>query len=341
MPRALKHLAAVGLAVLVPALCGAQPAADGAAGARTPWGDPDLQGIWDFRTITPLERPGELAGTDVLSAEEAAVQEALTAAERVDRVPEAGDTGFYNRFWLDQGSEVVATRRTSLIVDPPDGRLPPLTAAEQRRMARRAVTWERPIRERVAGYMPNRIADGPEDLGIAERCILGFNSGPPMIPSFYNNSMQLLQTPDHVVILNEMVHDARIIPLDGRAHLPPGLRQWMGDSRARWDGATLVVETTSFTDKTSSFSPEITSAVGSGENLRLVERFTRVDAATLMYRYTVDDPVTFVRPFTVEQPMVATDWPLIEYACHEGNYAMPNTPLAGARAEDAEAGASR
>ena len=160
-----------------------------------------------------------------------------------------------------------------------------------------------------------------------------------MIPSFYNNAMQLLQTPDHVVILNEMVHDARIIPLDGRVHLPPGLRQWMGDSRARWDGGTLVVETTNFTDKTSSFSPEITSAVGSGENLRLVERFTRVDDATLLYRYTVDDPVTFVRPFTVEQPMVATDWPLIEYACHEGNYAMPNT-LAGARAEDAAAGAS-
>ena len=336
----MKQLVAVGLAVLVPGVCGAQPAADAAAGDRTPWGDPDLQGIWDFRTITPLERPDELAGTSVLTAEEAAVREALTAAERVDRVPEAGDTGFYNRFWLDQGSEVVPTRRTSLIIDPPDGRLPPLTAAERRRMARRAVTWERPIRERVAGYMPNRLADGPEDLGIAERCILGFNSGPPMIPSFYNNSMQLLQTPGHVVILNEMVHDARIIPLDGRAHLPPGLRQWMGDSRARWEGATLVVETTNFTGKTSSFNPEITSAVGSGENLRLVERFTRVDAATLIYRYTVDDPVTFTRPFTVEQPMAATDWPLLEYACHEGNYAMPNT-LAGARAEDAEARASR
>ena len=336
----MKQLVAVGLAVLVPGICGAQPAADGAAGDRTPWGDPDLQGIWDFRTITPLERPDELAGTSVLTAEEAAVREAVTAAERVDRVPEAGDTGFYNRFWLDQGSEVVPTRRTSLIIDPPDGRLPPLTAAERRRMARRAVTWERPIRERVAGYMPNRLADGPEDLGIAERCILGFNSGPPMIPSFYNNSMQLLQTPGHVVILNEMVHDARIIPLDGRAHLPPSLRQWMGDSRARWEGATLVVETTNFTGKTSSFNPEITSAVGSGENLRLVERFTRVDAATLIYRYTVDDPVTFTRPFTVEQPMAATDWPLLEYACHEGNYAMANT-LAGARAEDAEARASR
>ena len=324
-----------GLILVVPAVAGAQ-----APEPRTPWGDPDLQGIWDFRTITPLERPGALAGKAVLTDEEAAVQEQLTAEERVDRVPEAGDTGFYNRFWLDQGEQVVPTRRSSLIVDPPDGRLPALTAAEQRRMAHRAVTWERPIRERVAGYMPNRIADGPEDLGIAERCILGFNSGPPMIPSFYNNSMQLLQTPGHVVILNEMVHDARIIPLDGRAHLPAGVRQWMGDSRAHWDGGTLVVETRNFTAKTSSFSPEITSAVGSGENLRLVERFTRTGAGELLYRYTVDDPVTFTRAFTVELPMTATDWPLIEYACHEGNYAMPNT-LAGARAEEAEAAEAR
>ena len=334
-PAARAAAAAGGLILLIPAGGAAQPEAP-----RTAWGAPDLQGIWDFRTITPLERPGELAGKAVLSDEETAVQEQLAAEDRVDRVPEAGDTGFYNRFWLDQGEQVVPTRRSSLIVDPPDGRLPALTAAERRRMAHRAVSWERPIRERVAGYMPNRIADGPEDLGIAERCILGFNSGPPMIPSFYNNAMHLLQTPDHVVILNEMVHDARIIPLDGRARLPDGLRQWMGDSRAHWDGDTLVVETANFTDKTSSFSPEITSAVGSGENLHLVERFTRADAGTLVYRYTVDDPVTFTRPFTVEQPMVATDWPLIEYACHEGNYAMPNT-LAGARAEEAAASGGR
>ncbi|MCY4599996.1 MAG: hypothetical protein OXF27_08760, partial [Acidobacteria bacterium] len=284
-PAARAVLAAGGLILLIPAGGAAQPEAP-----RTAWGAPDLQGIWDFRTITPLERPGELAGKAVLSDEETAVQEQLAAEDRVDRVPEAGDTGFYNRFWLDQGEQVVPTRRSSLIVDPPDGRLPALTAAERRRMAHRAVSWERPIRERVAGYMPNRIADGPEDLGIAERCILAFNSGPPMIPSFYNSAMHLLQTPDHVVILNEMVHDARIIPLDGRAHLPDGLRQWMGDSRAHWDGDTLVVETANFTDKTSSFSPEITSAVGSGANLRLAERFTRADARPLAYRSTADDP---------------------------------------------------
>ena len=332
-----RSLTVAGIVVLAPAAALAQPAAEDGGGGRTAWGAPDLQGIWDFRTITPLERPRELADKAVLTAEEAAVQEELTAAERVDRVPEAGDTGFYNQFWLDRGTEVVRTKRTSLIVDPPDGRLPPLTAAARRRVARRAVTWERPIRERVAGYLPNRIADGPEDLGIAERCILGFNSGPPMFPSVYNNAMQLLQTPDHVVILNEMVHDARVVPLDGRAHLPPPLRQWLGDSRGHWDGDTLVVETTNFSAKTSSFSPTITSALGSGETLHLIERFRRVDAATLLYEYTLTDPVTFTRPFTVELPMRATDWPLIEYACHEGNYAMPNT-LAGARAEERESG---
>ena len=324
---------AVGLVIVAATVAAAQSPPDAEPPPRTAWGAPDLQGIWDFRTITPLERPTSLAGKQVLTAEEAAVQEQLTAEERVDRPPEEGDTGFYNRFWLDQGTEVVSTRRTSLIVDPPDGRLPALTAAGMQRTAERAVRWDRPIRERVAGYMPNRIADGPEDLGLAERCLLGFNTGPPMLPSVYNNAMQLLQTPDYVVVFNEMVHDARIIPLDGRAHLPASLRQWMGDSRGHWEGETLVVETTNFTDKTSSFSPTITSAVGSGEHLYLVERFTRVGPDTLLYEYTVEDPVTFSLPFSAEIPMHRTDWPIIEYACHEGNYAMPNT-LAGARAED-------
>ena len=335
-----KTVIAIGLLMVVPGTGGAQPATNAVSEARTPWGTPDLQGIWDFRTVTPLERPSELAGKDVLTAEEAAVQEQLIAEERVDRVPEQGDTGFYNQFWLDQGTKVVPTRRTSLIIDPPDGRLPPLTSEAQRRAKRRATSWERPIRERVAGYLPNRIADGPEDLGLAERCLLGFNSGPPMLPSFYNNAMQLFQTPEYVVILNEMVHDARVIPLDGRAHLPADLRQWMGDSRGRWDGDTLIVETTNFTDKTTSFSPEITSGIGSGETLHLTERFTRIDGDTLLYGYTVDDPVTFMQRFSVELPMTTTDWPLIEYACHEGNYAMPNT-LAGARTEEAAAQESR
>ncbi len=335
-----KTVIAIGLLMAVSGPAGAQPATNTASGARTPWGTPDLQGIWDFRTITPLERPSDLAGKAVLTEEEAAVQEQLTAEERVDRPPRKGDTGFYNRFWLDQGTEVVPTKRTSLIVDPADGRLPPLTSAGERRAAERAMAWDRPIRERVAGYMPNRIADGPEDLGLAERCLLGFNAGPPMLPSVYNNAMQLFQTPGYVVVLNEMVHDARIIPLDDRAHLPAALRQWMGDARGHWDGETLIIETTNFTDKTSSFSPTITSAVGSGEHLHLVERFTRIDADALLYEYTVDDPVTFSQPFSAEIPMRKTDSPIIEYACHEGNYAMPNT-LAGARVEDAAAGESK
>ena len=180
-------------------------------------------------------------------------------------------------------------------------------------------------------------ADGPEDLGLAERCLLGFNSGPAMLPSVYNNIMQLFQTPDYVVILNEMVHDARFIPLDGRAHLPEGLRQWMGDSRWHWEGDTLVVDSTNFTNKTSSLCPTITSGVGTGETLHLTERFSRVDEDTLLYEYTVDDPVTFARSFTAEIPMKKSGWPLFEYACHEGNYAMRNT-LAGARAEEVAAG---
>ena len=328
-----RSVIAVGLLVLVPGITQAQLVPDAGGAPRTPWGSPNLEGVWDFRTITPLERPSALAGKERLTVEEAAIQEQLTAEERIDRVPEEGDTGFYNRFWLDQGTEVVPTNRTSLIVDPPDGKLPALTPAAQQRAAHRTASWERPIKERVAGYMPNRIADGPEDLGLAERCLLGFNSGPPMLPSVYNNAMQLFQTPDYVVILNEMVHDARLIPLDGRTHLPPKLLQWMGDSRGHWDGETLVIETINFTEKTSSFSPTITSAIGSGKTLHLRERFRRLDGNTLLYEYTVNDPVTFTTSFTVEIPMKMSEWPLFEYACHEGNYAMENT-LAGARAEE-------
>jgi hypothetical protein len=287
----MKSVIVVGLLVIVPGIGWAQSSTDAGAVPHTPWGAPDLQGVWDFRTITPLERPSELAGKDVLTDEEAAEQEQRTAEG-----------------WV-----------------------------AQRRATRRAASWERPIRERVAGYIPNRIADGPEDLGLAERCLLGFNSGPPMLPSVYNNIMQLFQTPGYVVILNEMVHDARIIPLDGRAHLPEDLRQWMGDARGHWEGNTLVVDSTNFTNKTSSFSPAITSGVGTGETLHLTERFSRVDEQTLVYEYTVDDPVTFTRSFTAEIPMKKSEWSLFEYACHEGNYAMPNT-LAGARAEEAAAG---
>jgi hypothetical protein len=193
------------------------------------------------------------------------------------------------------------------------------------------VEGRRPVRFRSGGIG----ADGPEDRGLAERCLLGFNVGPPFIPSAYNNNMQLVQTPEHVVILNEMIHDVRIIPLDDRPHLPRSIRQWMGDSRGYWDGDTLVVETTNFTNKTSSFNPTIQSAVGSGLTLRLVERFSLGDSGTLYYEFMVDDPVTFTRPFSGVIPMKRSEGPIFEYACHEGNYGMFNL-LAGARAQESE-----
>ena len=319
----------------------AQSASSGADVPRTPWGAPDLQGVWDVRTITPLQRPTDLAGKRVLTDEEAA-EYAIRAQRRreqrrdravehrdglseVDRVP-------YDDFWVDTGSTAVSDRRTSLIVDPPDGRIPPLTAEAQERARRARETWQRPIgpiRERVRGRSPARDAS---DLGLSERCIVGLSSGPPFTPGGYNNNVQLFQTPDYVVILTEMVHEVRVVPLDGRPHLPQDIRQWLGDPRGRWDGDTLVVDSTNFTDKTGSFStPGV--AMGSALSLHLVERFTRLDANTLLYEFTIDDPVTFTQPFTAAIPIAKATGPLFEYACHEGNYAMFNI-LAAARQQE-------
>ena len=211
-----------------------------------------------------------------------------------------------------------------------------MTAEAQERAKAKRATGRRPVRSRVVIGSP---AYGPEDVGLSERCMLGFNSGPPMLPSAYNNNVQLFQTPDHVVILNEMIHEARVVPLDGRAPLPDGIRQWMGDSRGRWDGDTLVVESRNYTDKTGSFYT-IIGSFGSGETLHLVERFTRIDAETLLYEFIVDDPKTFTQPFTAAIPMKYSDAPLFEYACHEGNYGMTNL-LTGARAVEVEAEAGR
>ena len=283
-----------------------------------------------------------MADQEFLTAEEAAniEQEAADRDARLweqgaRRTEAGGNVGAYNNFWMDRGLKAVGTRRTSLIVDPPDGRLPPLRpgTVEQVDSASEDLPGHRPVRFRVGGIG----ADGPEDRGLGVRCLLGFNSGPPMIPSAYNNNMQLFQTAAYVVILNEMVHDARIVPLDRRPHLPEDVRHWMGDARGHWDGDTLVVETTNFTDKTPSFNPTLTSSVGSGETLTLTERFRRVDADTLLYEYTVDDPTTFTRPFTAAIPMRKSEAPIFEYACHDGNYAMEGI-LAGARAEEQAAG---
>ncbi len=333
--------AAVTVIALAPVAALAQTEAEP---SRLPWGAPDLQGVWDFRTITPLQRPEDQADKAFLTDEEAASLE-QAAADRVaqlgapsevrsEPLPAGGGgraVGAYNDFWFDTGTNVIEDRRTSLIVDPPNGRMPPLVqgAVEQIGSGTEDLPSERPVRYRAGGIG----ADGPEDRGIGERCLLGFNSGPPMIPSAYNNNMQLFQTESYVVILNEMVHDSRIVPLDGRPHLPGGVRQWMGDARGYWEDDTLVVETTNFTDKTPSFNPTITSSVGAGTHLTLTERFSRLDDDTLLYEYTVDDPATFSSPFSAAIPMRHSDGPIFEYACHEGNYGLQNI-LAGARAAE-------
>jgi hypothetical protein len=305
---------------------------------RAPDGRPDLQGVWDFRTVTPLERPDAFATQAQLTAEQAATLEAQAAASFVDRPPPKGSVGGYNLFWFDTRSSAVEDRRTSLIVDPPDGKVPALAPNAKRQVGSLEENRpsDLPIRYRVGG----RGYDGPEDRGLAERCLIGYSSGPPMLPGGYNQNVQLFQTSDHVVIVNEMVHDARIIPLDGRPHLPSDLRQWMGDSRGRWDGDTLVVETTNFTSKTASFNPTVTSAIGTGETLNLTERFTRVDARTIRYEYTVNDPATFTKPITAVIYLRKSEEQMFEYACHEGNYGLLNI-LRGARAEESLSRESR
>jgi len=322
---------AVVLATPVPASAQTQGSA---AVPRTPWGQPDLQGVWDFRTITPMQRPENLAGTEFLTAEEASTLE-QAAVDRDTRLAARGaqrttagasvDTGTdgapgaYNNFWLDRGTRIIGTRRTSLIVDPSDGRIPPLTSeGEHRADARR-------------GYLREHPADSWLDVNSAVRCIVGFNAGPPMEPRAYNNHMQLFQTRDYVIILNEMVHDARIIPLSPRPDFPEGVLQWMGDSRGRWEGDTLVVDTTNLYDKNS-----FTNRYDATPQMRLVERFTRVDAETLLYEFTVEDPATWTRPWTVEVPMAKSEDKLWEFACHEGNYGMDGI-LAGRRAEERDA----
>ena len=317
----LAWLVSVVVVILAQAPANAQTSGGQASGGwvvpRTASGQPDLQGVWDYATITPLERPAEFAGKTVLTAEESAAYEQSRFAI-VDHDTDAGaelvcaGTGNYNEFWYDRGyGDVVPDRRTSLILDPPDGRIPPLTAEAQ-------------SRPRPAG----RNSDTWMNRGLGERCVIGFNAGPPMMPSAYNNNVQVFQAPEYVVIFNEMVHDARIVPLDGRAHVSDSIRLWSGDSRGRWEGDTLVVETANFSDRT--------SVQGSTETLRLTERFTRVDADTLRYEFTVDDPTTFSSAWTARVRMVKSGGPIFEYACHEGNYGLLGI-LAGARVQEAEA----
>ena len=330
-PRSLRLLGAVLAAVCVWALIAQGPwAQERERPQRTSWGDPDIRGIWDFKTLTPLQRPEELADKTFLTDEEAAEFErkelANHDADRRDGPAIRDINRGYNQFWHDRGTNITSDRRTSLIVDPPDGRIPALTAAAQVEMG---LPRRRPVTERI---VIGSLLLGPEDVGLSERCILGFSSGPPIVPSGNNNNLQLFQTPNYVVVFTEMIHEARIIPLDGRPPLPSGIRQWLGDSRGRWEGEALVVETSNFTEKVS-FSGGLTGRGGGGETFHLVERFMRVDADTLLYEFTVEDRSWWTRPWTVTVPMTKTTWPLFEYACHEGNYGMAGM-LRGARADD-------
>jgi hypothetical protein len=283
---------------------------------RTPDGQPDLQGIWTNATITPFERPREFAGKEYFTEQEAAEYEKKVVAESnrdrrgSDAIADVG--GAYNEFWFDRGTKVVPTRRTSIVVDPSDGRIPPLTPAAQKAAAARAAIARRP-------------PEGPEDLAPAVRCLVWPTSGPPMLPTAYNNNYQILQGPGYVAILIEMIHDVRIISLDGRPHLPANIRQWMGDSRGRWEGNTLVVDTTNFTEKT--------NLRGSDKDLHLIERFTRTGENSIMYEFTVDDPTAFTRAWKGEVPLTKASGPLYEYACHEGNYSMEGI-LKGARVQE-------
>ena len=328
----LRSMCILGVALLLTvtlAPVSAQRAAQADPTPRTAWGAPDLNGIWDFRTLTPFERPSELADQEFFTDEDAAAFEAARLAEfavRDDQEP-ADIVGNYNQFWFDPGNKVSETRQTSLVVDPADGRVPPLTP-----QAAAKVEAERLAREGVDRHSPT-YGGFVDDLGsgmFAVRCILGFNSGPPMAPAGYNQNVQLVQTEDYVVLVNEMVHSSRVVPLDGRPHLPEGLPQWMGDSRGHWEGDTLVVETTNFLRETSFRAGVTTSA------LYLTERFTRVSEGTLLYDVTVQDPNTWAQPWTYRIPMVQSGFPLFEYACHEGNYGLYNI-LAGARKQEAAA----
>jgi hypothetical protein len=296
---------------------------------RTSDGHPDLQGVWTNATLTPVERPAVFAGKATVSDAEARAYETKDLETNNIDKPDApllaaagsgsGATavGGYNNLFMDRGSELArvdGVKRTSLIIDPPDGKVPSLTPEAKERNA-----------GRMRGF---NSFDNVKDRPLSERCLVGFGStsGPPMLPVLYNNNYQIVQTPEHVMIMIEMVHDVRVVRLNG-THAPASVRQWFGDSVGHWEGDTLVIDTTNFTDKT--------RFRGSSENLHVVERLRRVDANTILYKATIEDPTTFTKSWTLEYPFVATAGPVYEYACHEGNYAMTDI-LGGARKSEAE-----
>ena len=308
--RTVSALAAVAAAAwLWPAAAAGQA---GGGDFRTPWGDPDLTGTWSYASLTPLQRPEALADREFFTAEEAAER---NLAVTLDRPPPPGSVGSYNALWFDRG-RVSPDRRTSLIVDPPNGRLPTRAEVVERQAARRA-------------YLRDHPADSWLDRSNWDRCIT--YHGVPPVSTGYNNTYQILQTPTHVAIRVENIHDVRVIPIDGRPRLDDRIRQWNGDSRAHWDGDTLVVETANFSDQTVHRFP-------SSRHTKAVERFRRVAADRIDYRFTIEDPTVYTQPWTAVRPMPRLDGYIIyEYACHEGNYAMTNI-LTVERAREAEAG---
>jgi hypothetical protein len=294
---------------------------------RTPDGQPDLEGMWTNPTITPFERPIALAGKPFLTEQEAAAVEEQAAERRAnaDRAPVPGDVGSYNDFWFDSGTRVVATRQTSLVTDPPDGKVPVRPEAEA-------------ARDRNLANV-----DSYESMSPWDRCI---TRGPGrMFPAGYNNAYQIVQTPGYVVILQEMIHEARIIPVDGRPHVDSSIRLWTGDPRGHWDGNTLVVETTNFNDKgwiTTNAASARMRGVPHSDALRLVERFTRVDADTISYEVTVEDPKIYTRPWTAAIPLARDEsYQMFEYACHEGNRAIEHVLSSARTAERLAAEAAK
>jgi hypothetical protein len=287
--------------------------------SRTPDGQPDLQGVWTNATITPFERPDELAGKRVLTPQEAAELEKQAALNRVDRPPKAGDVGNYNQVWFDSGTKVVSTRQTSLVVEPPDGKVPVRPSAEAKR-----------------DFDLAHSAESYEYMSMWDRCITrGVPGG--FFPAGYNNAHEIVQSPGYVVIFSEMIHEVRIIPLDGRPHLPAGVRQWNGDSRGHWEHNTLVVDTTNFNGKgwiSTSAAGLRMKGIPQSKALHLVERFTRVSADAINYELTVEDPEVYTKPWKVAMPLTRDEnYRIYEYACHEGNEAVSNI-LRGGRALD-------
>lgn len=325
-----RSLLGIALAIGVAGCAGSAPGSSSSAPASIPRladGRPDTNGVWSFATLTPVERSPEFGDKATLTQAEAEAFEKRTLeVQNRDRRDGDGPGGrgsdgrtdldrAYNQAWWDYGTKVVGTRQTSLVVDPPNGCIPEMTEDAKRRAAARAV-------------LRSRSPEGPEDRTLSERCLNVGTAGPPMLPGPYNNNVQLVQGTTHVAIHNEMIHDTRLVPLGGGQPLPASVRQWLGDSRGRWEGDTFVVETANFTGQT--------AFRGASDQMHLVERFTLTAADALVYEFTVTDPSTWVRPWRVVLPMTRNAEPIYEYACHEGNYGLASI-LTGARAADRDA----